>query len=121
MHLKAGTEEEYQKYVQLNSDDDYSKGVVDYGERWADLMEARLAAGEELTQMADTTSHEADTEGITGFMYGCAVKALAHFWHYGEELRQWHNLKTQLRQEGERANREGGVLNPALLNISIKD
>jgi hypothetical protein len=42
---------------------------------------------------------------------------LASCWEHGEELRRWHNLKTQIRDEGEKANESGGVLNPALLNI----
>jgi len=37
------------------------------------------------------------------------------------ELRQWHNLKTQIKDEGEKANASGGVLNPALLTISPKE
>ena len=54
-------------------------------------------------------------------MYGCAVSALGLFWEHGEELRQWHNLKTQIKDEGEKANASGGVLNPALLTISPKE
>jgi len=38
-------------------------------------------------------------------------------WAHGEALRLWHNLKYQLRDEGEKANETGGVLNPALLNL----
>lgn len=50
-------------------------------------------------------------------MYGCAVGMLAKAWKHGEDLRRWHNLKTQLANEGEKANEQGGVLNPALLRI----
>jgi hypothetical protein len=50
-------------------------------------------------------------------MYGCAVQGLAYFWEHGEELRQWHNLDTQIKDEGEQANKSGGVLNPAILTI----
>ena len=81
------------------------------------MMERHIDAGTPLEKCADPDSHEADTEGITGFMYGCAVGALARFWVHGEALRKWHNLKTQLGHEGEKANETGGVLNPALLNI----
>lgn len=84
-------------------------------------MEARMVNGEKIADMADTTSHEADTDGITGFMYGCAVKALAYFWEHGEELRIWHNLKTQIKDEGVKANESGAVLNPAILTISPKE
>jgi hypothetical protein len=117
MKLKAGTEKEYAAYVHDNSQDSYSKAVLDYTERWAALMEAAMESGGKLEEIADKTSQEADTEGITGYMYGASVLALAYFWEYGEPLRRWHNLKTQLHNEGERANTSGGVLNPAILNI----
>lgn len=126
MKIKEGQQADYDSYVANNSNDGYSKGVVDFGERWANAMEAALPPSPTssqvtsfLEQNASRLSHEADTEGITGFMYGCAVQALAQFWVYGEELRRWHNLDTQIQNEGERANESGGVLNPALLNMNI--
>lgn len=100
-----------------NNTDPYGKACVDYATRWADLMEARIASGEALENCAEESSHTADTDGITGFMYGCAVNALAHCWIHGERLRRWHNLKTQFHDEGEKANQNGGVLNPAVLVI----
>lgn len=119
MKLKTGTETEYENYKSKNTDP-YGGRVVSYTEDWANLMEARMANGEKLEDIADATSHEADTDGITGFMYGCAVSALAHFWEHGEAVRRWHNIKTQVRDEGEKANESGGVLNPALLTITPK-
>ncbi len=100
-----------------NNTHPYGKAVVDFAERWADLMEQRLNAGAKLEDIAKETMRQADTDGITGFMYGCAVAALAHGWIHGETLRRWHNLDTQIGHEGERANEKGTVLNPALLNI----
>lgn len=97
--------------------DFYGAGVVVYAERWARLMQLEMAGGKSLEDVAEATSYEADIDGITGFMYGCAVSILAHCWKYGERLRRWHNLKTQIGNEGEKANESGGVLNPALLNI----
>jgi len=98
-----------------NNQDPYGAAVYQYAETWANLMEARMAEGATLADIAQSTSHEADTGGITGFMYGCAVATLAHCWEHGEELRRWHNLDTQVGNEGERANDAGTVLNPALL------
>lgn len=109
---------EYKVYTAKNSDP-YSHAVVTYTERWAELMEKAISDGEKLEDIAENLSREADTEGITGFMYGCAVSALASFWIHGNRLRRWHNLKYQIRDEGEKANKQGGVLNPALLNIEI--
>ena len=98
----------------------YGAGVVVYAERWARLMQLEIAGGKSLEEVAEATSHEADTDGITGFMYGCAVSILVHCWKHGERLRRWHNLKIQIGNEGEKANENGGVLNPALLSISPK-
>lgn len=116
MKLKPNTKTEYQEWIAKNSDP-YGSGVVRYVAKWAKLMEAEIEAGKTVSAIAQETSHTADTKGITGFMYGCAVQALAHFWIHGEELRRWHNKDTQIGDEGDRANESGGVLNPAILNI----
>jgi hypothetical protein len=97
--------------------DPYGGAVMTYADRWARMMEARMAKGERIADIADECSHLADEEGITGFMYGAAVSTLARVWKHGEALRMWHNLKTQIGTEGEKANESGGVLNPALLII----
>lgn len=107
----------WDKTVAANDDGGYGRAVMVYAAQWANLMEERLDRGERLADIAEQTSHLADTEGITGFMYGCAVSILSKVWKHGEELRRWHNLKTQIGNEGEKANESGGVLNPALLKI----
>ena len=103
-----------------NNDDPYGKAGVDFARRWAEMMEDYIAGGCALEDIAQQTKCEADTDGITGFMYGCAVSVLSQVWVYGEELRRWSNLKLQIGNEGEQANEEGGVLNPALLRIGKK-
>jgi hypothetical protein len=119
MKLKQGTEAEYESYKSKNNDA-YGGRVVSYGEDWANLMEKAMADGATVEQCAKATSREADTDGITGFMYGCAVPALSHFWEHGEALRRWHNLDCQIGTEGEKANDSGTVLNPALITIGDK-
>lgn len=104
--------------VKINGDP-YGAATVAYAKAWAEMMEAQIADGASLADIAKKTSHDADTEGITGFMYGCAVSQLADMWIHGEELRRWHNLDTQCGNEGEKANEEGGVLNPALVKIEL--
>ena len=64
--------------------------------------------GEKVADMANDTSREADTDGITGLMYGCSVSALSRFWDAGEAFGLWHNLKTQIKEEGEHARQGGG-------------
>lgn len=114
---------EWAKFEKINSTDPYSNATVQYARRWADLMEAELAEGKELEAIAEPTSYVASEEhgGVTGFMHGAAVSALAKWWVHGEQLRQWHNLHTQLGTEGEKANKTGGVLNPALVSVSVPD
>lgn len=109
MKIKIGTEKEFEQFVEINSKDFYSLGVINYLKRWADLMEKEIENGAKVADIADKTSHIADTEGITGYMYGCAVSALSHFWEYGEELRKWHNKK--YNHDGE------GVVNPAIITV----
>lgn len=106
----------WQSWVDANHDP-YGAATMRYAARWANYMERELADGVSVEACADKCSHSADKEGITGFMYGAAVSMLAKAWVHGEALRRWHNLKTQIGQEGVRANETGGTLNPALLNI----
>ena len=94
----------------------YWLGCFNFAERWANVMEEKMSNGEKLEDIAKQTSFDV-ADGITGFMYGMAVSILSQCWIHGEQLRQWHNLATQIHNEGEKANKDGGVLNPALMNI----
>jgi hypothetical protein len=108
--------EEWAKGLASNTDP-YGRRIFTYAADWAHMMEREIAAGKSVEECADACSREADTDGITGFMYFVAVSLLSQCWKHGETLRRWHNLKTQIGHEGERANESGTVLNPALLNI----
>jgi hypothetical protein len=114
--LKEGAQDEWRRALDINTDP-YGRRCCTYAADWARRMEEAMAQGATLTDCAEETSRAADTDGITGFMYGAAVSMLAHCWAHGEELRRWHNLATQLGSEGEKANESGAVLNPALLTI----
>lgn len=100
-----------------NNTDPYGARCYSYAKDWAELMEAEIEKGKTVADVAKATSRKADTDGITGFMYGCAVEILSRVWDYGEGLRKWHNIDAQIGNEGEKANESGGVLNPALLVI----
>lgn len=93
MKIKSEKEKEFQEYIKPTSStfaQVMQAASVEYAKRWADLMEQKIAAGQKVTDIAEETSNEADTEGITGLMYGYAVNLLSNFWEYGEELRLWH-------------------------------
>ena len=115
--FKCKDEKVWQKFCAMNADE-YGGAILRYAARWAHLMEQKIVAGAQLEAIAPITRDEADVEGISGFMYAAAVGVLSQTWECGEQLRQWHNHDVQLGDEGEKANRDGGVLNPALLRIS---
>ena len=92
-----------------NNTDGYGGGVFSYAERWANMMEEQIKQGQRVRDIADKLSQDADTEGITGFMYGCAVSILAQCWEYGEELRKWHNKEYDYDGDG--------TINPAILTV----
>ena len=102
-----------------NNQDSYGACAYRYCERWANLMEERMVDAP-LEEIAKQASHDANTEGITGFQYGCAVSILAHVWEHGEQLRRWHNLDRQIKDEGKKANESGGVLDPAEEDHSVR-
>lgn len=113
MKVIEGKEQTYKEWYDINSDP-YSRACFTYAERWAELLEKLVensdkSVSQVFEEKANDTSHEADVEGITGFMYGMAVNILSQCWVHGEELRKWHNK--QYGHEGD------GVVNPAILTI----
>jgi hypothetical protein len=112
IEMEVTDTESWNDYVRVNTDG-YGKACVDYARNWARLMQKQMSDGAELKDIAGACSHLADTEGITGFMYGAAVSMLSKCWLHGEELRKWHNK--EYNHEGE------GVVNPAMITISSND
>ena len=110
MKFAENMEELWNEGLAVNQDS-YGRSVYEYAERWAELMEKEIerAGIDKAISSFDKLSHEADTTGITGFMYGCAVNILSQVWKYGDVLKEWHNK--QYNYEGD------GVVNPALLTI----
>ncbi len=109
-------EKTWNKCKEKNSDP-YGGRCVRFAEEWARLMQTRIANGETVSECAEELSRLADDDGITGFMYGASVSMLAKCWKHGEELRIWHNKETQIGTEGDAANQNDGVLNPAVFSI----
>jgi hypothetical protein len=106
--------EEWRKWVEANTNE-YGAAVMAYAERWARLMQLEMADGKMVEEVAETTSYEADVEGITGFMYGYAVSILAKCWEHGEALRCWNNA----RWTGGTGGEMDGAINPALMAVSV--
>lgn len=91
--------------------DPYGGAVYVFAKNWALLMQLEIANGANLEDIASDTSSQADTVGLTGFMYGAAVSVLSACWVHGEELCKWHNKKYGVSEDKE------GVVNPAILKI----
>lgn len=104
--------EKWKKCKSINSEDGYSKGIIDYTILWAQYMEYLMDKHDKkLSDVWEISSRLSDIYGITGFMYGCAVNILSSVWKYGEELRVQHNSKYNHNGEW--------VVNPAVLTISV--
>lgn len=116
--FSMGNQDVWDKIV-ADNDTDLGRGIVYFAARWANLMEAKMAEGAKLEDIADEAGREADVYGMSGYTYGLAVAVLSEVWEHGDQFRRWHNLSTQIGNEGELANENGGVLNPALIGISF--
>lgn len=101
-------QEKWNKW-QLSNQDGYGQGILRFADNWGRLMQYEIGNGAKLEDIANKTSHDADIEGITGFMYGAAVSILSDCWQFGEDLRKWHNK--EYNHEGD------GVVNPAVITI----
>lgn len=53
MKVKEENREAYNRFVEVNSTDSYSHGVVKYMHWWADLMEVEMAQGKKLIDIAE--------------------------------------------------------------------
>lgn len=111
------TDPEGWKRTVENNTDPYGAATVSYASAWAQMMEGLINQGSALKDIAEECSQLADTEGITGFMYGCAVSILSQCWKYGGDLNAWHNGK--YGEQGEEATESGGTINPAVLTMTI--
>ena len=111
--LDKELEKDWQHQIESNNSagemSEYVNGIFRYAMLWGKVMQKYISEGKKIEDIADKSSHECDLEGITGYMYGCAVNLLSQYWNYGEELRIWHNKKYHYTGSG--------VVNPAVMTI----
>ncbi len=88
----------------------YSRAIIVFAARWAKAMEAKIAAGASLEQIAEDSEKEADMEDIcqNRHTYCWAVSLLASCWIHGDQLREWHNK--QFGSYGTKASANSAVL-----------
>lgn len=104
MTTKEGMEADYEKYVSINSEDEYSKACIDAGEAFGKALDDGKSMDEAERAMLDAE------DGLTGFMVSMTMKAVAHFHPKGEEVRVWWNEKNGVKSEKR-------IVNTAVLNI----
>lgn len=83
MKIKQELQQEYNQYVKTNSEDSYSKAVIEAGEAVMKLLD-------------DGKTCEEAQEGmyggeLTGYMAGAVASAVAHFHERGDEFRNYWN------------------------------
>jgi hypothetical protein len=106
-------QDDWNKWVE-NNQDDYGKACVDVAKTTMELLdECDEFDPDDIIIKADRTLGL----GITGFMAGCVAQMISQCHSRGEEFRKKWNLKYQIKDEGEKANKSGTVLNPAIINI----
>lgn len=105
------SKKDWQKWVRVNSKDGYSKAAMKFARRWAKYMQYLMKKhNKPVSLIANEAYKVCDVEGITGFMYGCAVGALSSCWKYGDDLKKWHNK--------EWGNEDAkGVVNPSIITL----
>ncbi len=100
-----------------NNQDPYGRAAVDVAREAMRLLDD----GEHEDFDASDIITEADSnlgEGITGFMAGCIANIIVHCHSKGGEFKKSWNKYYALNKGDEERK---GVINPALLTISLKD
>lgn len=103
MQIKLEQKEKYDKYVEINSKDPYSKACVDS----ADVFGTSVDEGRTFDE-AQRIMHDKEG-GLTGNMMGEIMQTLVYFHPRGEEIKVWWNK--HVGGTGE----EAGVINPAIM------
>lgn len=87
LRIRFDRREEFGTFVKVNSSDSYSFGVVRFVIAWMIFMEKEIGDGdpsEIIPKVYEKYASEADTDGITGFMYEAAVHFISDLWQYGD-------------------------------------
>lgn len=72
----------------------YSTKIINFVQRWAEKMQENFVENKFNPAIAEKTSYEVDTDGISGLDYVTAIKILSEYWIFGKELKNWNYEKT---------------------------
>lgn len=106
--------EKWQSWVD-NNKDSYGKACVDVAREVMNILDEDKPFDPH--RIICDADNKIDAGGITGFMAGCVAQMVSQCHSRGEEFRRAWNTQYQIKDEGDKANEEGGVLNPALLVV----
>ena len=112
-------QKEWDEAVKINKDP-YGKCCVDVARQVMKILDDELGEFDPHTIIC-RADDETKAGGITGFMAGCVASMVSQCHSRGEEFRRKWNKDNQIQDEGDKANENGGILNPAVLNIETKD
>lgn len=109
------TNQEVWKEYEEKNKDAYGKCCVDVARRVMEILDE----GNDFDhhQIICQADDDIKAGGITGFMASCVASMVSLCHSRGEEFRRKWNLGNQIKDEGEKANKSGGILNTAILNI----
>ncbi len=109
--------EKWNKCVEINSDS-YGKACVDVARRVMEILDEE-PNDFDTHKIICRADDETGAGGITGFMAGCVASMVSQYHSRGEEFRKKWNVGNQIKDEGEKANESGGILNPAIVEIDV--
>ena len=102
--------EEWKEFVENNTKDFYSAGVVEASIK---VMKA-LSEG----KTPEQSEKEIYEMGITGFQAGCMARIVVYFHPRGEEFKQYWNRQFLPKEKADKAK---GVVNPAVWTLEVKE
>ena len=112
-------QKDWNKWVK-NNQDPYGEACIKVARRIMEILDENPGSFDTHTLICHA-GKESGAGGITGFMAGAVASMVSHCHSRGKEfLRKW-NCDNQIGNEGEKATREGKVLNPALINIGQEE
>ncbi len=108
INIKPELQEEYDKYVAINQEDEYSKQVITCGELFMKGIDSNKTLDEALDSAVKGF-------GLTGYMVGALIETAAHFHQRGDEIKSWWNKRYGGTGE------EKGTINPAIVTMKSND